>query len=155
MIVRPQSDQSPTDQWATLQVERSTRFFRHQQPEFLLGISVLAQIVLEQTGRYFVITGSGEGDATQLQGSGKVAAPKRLKGKLEDYPRGEQLELTFGALPGARLTLKAKVSKKSDLDVRVVALVDPDGEIVPIDGDVTTKGTSLTLQKDLAKVAQI
>lgn len=113
------------------------------------GKASLMKLQLPASGRYFVITGSADGESTELEGTSGVAAPRRLKGTLEEIEIGEPVEIRFGALPGADLQLTAKVARKAEIELRVLALIDPDGNQVSLDGKVRTKGTKLVLDTDL------
>lgn len=98
------------------------------------------------SGRYFVILASTSGEPTQLLVSVSAAPPKKTKPvKVAQFGADSTTDIDVGALPGARLVLKASGDKKSGLVPRCAALVAPDGSLVSLDGLVKTSKTGFTL----------
>jgi putative Ig domain-containing protein len=112
------------------------------------GLSV-TKLVCSESGRYYVIAASTEGEATQLLGNAVVTPPKSSKAKLADFAPAATTTVEVGALPGAALTLKFKGDKKQQLTPKVVSVTDPDGTAVAFASNVVTDGVSGTLTMTL------
>jgi hypothetical protein len=110
-----------------------------------LGHASATKVVAPLSGRYFFVMASAAGDVAHLIGSSTSRPPTKGKGPAADLALGSGVDVAVGALGGAKLVLKATRVGKSGLNVVVASLVGPDGVPRPIDGLVTTKGTTVTL----------
>ncbi len=111
------------------------------------GKAGVKKLVAPESGRYFALCSSTTGPDTELVASVASAAPKKLKGIVEDLDPSEISEVRFGALAGATFKFVGKPAKGSDVaGARVQALVDPDGTFISgLTLDVTEKGAALTV----------
>jgi hypothetical protein len=102
-------------------------------------------LVLPTTGRYFMAFESEDGGpATQLQGTLKLALPKKGAGGFERLNLGELYQIQFGALEGATLKLQGKTTEGMELRVRFI--IKPDGGVIPFaDIDVVNNNGKVTI----------
>lgn len=77
------------------------------------GKITLKKVPTPKSGRYFVAFSSATGDATELLGTLKAALPKSGGALLERMELGSQYIVEFGALEGAKLTLKGKTTEST------------------------------------------
>jgi hypothetical protein len=112
-----------------------------------LGSLTGSGFVCPESGRYYVIASSTDGDATQLVGNVHVAPPKAGKSKIPAFAPVDSTTIEVGALPGATLTLKFAGQKKTTLVAKVVSVTDPTGTQVPFVASIKTTaiGGTLTL----------
>jgi len=103
------------------------------------------------TGRYFAVVTADDGEDEPLLGTVTVKPPTKTVGTLAAVQPGTTFEISFGALAGARLSLTARPERKSHASLSIVALVDPSGGIVSVDGAAKTKGTTASLATELSK----
>jgi hypothetical protein len=108
------------------------------------GLSV-SKLMCPESGRYYVIAASADGEATQLLGNIAVNPPKSGKAKLIDFAPTATTTVEVGALPGATLTLKFKGDKMQQLTAKLVSLTKPDGTLVAFGPYVVNDGFGGTL----------
>ncbi len=115
-----------------------------------LGGASCASIPCAKSGRYYVILSSASGDATQLIAAIGAVPPKSGKVLFDDLAPGTaQRSATFGALAGAKVTIRVTPAKKSPLKAAFTALLAPDG-LVHSDGVVVkAAGNGLTVTATL------
>lgn len=115
------------------------------------GRGKLPTVVAPESGRYFVIVESEDGEPTELQAKVRVRVGRGRKGVIEDFELGRPSVVRFGALAGAKFVLNAGAAKGSELSgVKVQGLLAPDGSIVRNDElDIRTKGDRVTVSGSL------
>jgi hypothetical protein len=92
---------------------------------------------------------AGDGEDEPLLGSPTLRPPTKAAGSFEDVQPGASVEITFGALDGAKLSLLARPEKKSGSSLAVMTLISPSGAAVSLDGVATKKGTAASLATKL------
>ena len=94
------------------------------------GKVTLKNLGLPTTGRYFMAFASDDGgDASELQGTLKLALPKKGNETLERMALDELYKIEFGALEGAVLNVKGATTE--GMEIRVVFIIRPSGEVIP------------------------
>jgi hypothetical protein len=117
-----------------------------------LGRASVAGFITPVTGRFYCVTASADGPASQLAAKIAVAPPKSGRGGdgTEAFATGSELPVEFGAIAGARLKFTAKPDR-SGLLLSAVSLTDPTGaSVLFAAGEVVEKNGAITITKTLA-----
>jgi hypothetical protein len=115
------------------------------------GKASLTGFVAPHTGRFYFVVASGEGDATRLTGTTKVALPKTVAGGSDGTvsPGDAPVVVSFSALEGATLTFTVKPDK-SGAQWDATYIISPNDEYVALDdADLKFKGGGFSFTRTL------
>lgn len=108
------------------------------------GAALAKNVQCTETGRYFVVFSSDEGEATQLQiATYKVKLPKGDDERQEEFEPGDFIDIPIGGLSGSKLrNFKVTVDRRSGLTLGIT-LIRPDLTTVSRDAyELKEKGRS-------------
>ena len=115
------------------------------------GKAILKKVPLPKTGRYFLMMSADDGgEPSDVQGSDKIALPKKGVGATDRLAFSDQVLIEFGAVAGATFALKGKTTE--EMSMRVLYVLRPDGTVLPIDDlEQAQNGKKYTLAFDCAQ----
>lgn len=110
------------------------------------GTVKVSGLSLPATGRYFMAFESDDGGPeTELQGTLTLKLPSKGSAAFERMELNNLYKVEFGALEGATFSAKGKTTE--GMEIRVVFIVQPDGNPVPFeDIEVTNNNGKVSIQ---------